>query len=165
MTSDELNKHEAGVMSRLDAIPKASAPQKKPSYFELVSLRIEASGRLARALFTLHSANVISMNLAHDSAEQEALTVAEKHWADICNGLVPVQDGTGTVKLRADLPACIEAFRIVVMECAQRAALDKECREKMAHGEGFKLLTQSTQLSLPVKHTCNEDCDHGTETI
>lgn len=156
-----------------DDLPDDTRPLKptpdsaKPSYFDLVSLRLEAAGRLARSLKTLKDANVFGDDntIAKDLMLKKALEIAENYWAEICMGLVPVKDSSGIESLRDNLPACVEAFRIVVMEHAQREALERECRNKIDHTGGFKLLTQPQVLHLENKHVCNGDCDHGPEAV
>ena len=150
-----------------DDLPDDTKPSKvpvdnKPSYYDLMTLRLEAGARLARALKTLTDANVLPASGAGSTLLATALEVAERHFADICMGLVPVRDGTDvcTIKMREDLPACVEAFRIVVMEHAQREALERECRNMIADGNGFKILTQPQVLHIGNKHVCDENCDH-----
>ncbi|QZE58548.1 hypothetical protein pEaSNUABM40_00332 [Erwinia phage pEa_SNUABM_40] len=141
--------------------------KEKPSYYELMSLRLEAGARLSRAIKTLRDANVLPTSGTGSTLLAAALDVAERHFADICMGLVPVRDGADvcTIKMREDLPACVEAFRIIVMEHAQREALERECRNMIADGNGFKILTQPQVLHIENKHVCNEDCNHGPETV
>lgn len=146
-----------------------AASSESPTYYDLTALRLEAGARLARALKTLRDANVIPTSESNSSSLAAALEVAEKHFADICMGLVPVQNDPERsgplVTMREDLPACVEAFRVVVMEHAQREALARECHNMIAGGNGFKILTQPQALHIENKHVCNGDCDHGSETV
>lgn len=151
-----------------DTLPvKTSPKQDKPSYYELMSMRLEAGARLARSLKTLRDANVLPASGSNPTSLATALEIAERYFADICMGVVPVRSGSdvSTITMREDLPACVEAFRIVVMEHAQREALERECRNMIADGNGFKILTQPQVLHLENKHVCNGDCDHGSETV
>ncbi|QZE57867.1 hypothetical protein pEaSNUABM17_00321 [Erwinia phage pEa_SNUABM_17] len=156
-----------------DDLPDDTRPLKpalesaKPTYYDLMTLRLEAGARLARAIKTLRDANVLPTSGSGATLLTTALEVAERHFADICMGLVPVREGTDvcTIKMREDLPACVEAFRIVVMEHAQREALERECRNMIDHVGGFKILTQPQVLHVENKHVCNGDCDHDSETV
>ncbi|QZE57538.1 hypothetical protein MPK71_gp329 [Erwinia phage pEa_SNUABM_1] len=151
-----------------DTRPLRPAPESaKPTYYDLMTLRLEAGARLARAIKTLRDANVLPTSGNGSTLLTAALEVAERYFADICMGLVPVREGTDvcTIKMREDLPACVEAFRIVVMEHAQREALERECRNMIADGNGFKLLTQPQVLHLENKHVCDGGCSHGSETL
>ena len=151
------------IRDRLSALTESN---NKPTYYDLMTLRLEAGGRLARSLKTLCDANVIS-NAVNEPLLKQALDKAEKYWAEICMGQIPASDNglLNDVKLRDDLPACVEAFRIVVMEHAQREALERECRNLIDHAGGFKLLTQPQVLHIETKHVCNGDCDHDSETV
>ena len=133
-----------------------------PTYFDLVSMRIEAGARLSRAIKTLRDADVLPSAELMSDGLAEALKIAERHWADICMGLVPVRSGDvmPTIKLTDALPACVEAFRVIVMEHAQREALDRECRIKIDHVDGFKILTRPQTLHLENKHVCDGGCRH-----
>ena len=156
-----------------DDLPDDTHPLKpalesvKPTYYDLMTLRLEAGVRLARAIKTLCDANVLPTSGSGATLLTAALEVAERHFADICMGLVPVRAGTDTctIKMREDLPACVEAFRIVVMEHAQREALERECRNMIADGNGFKLLTQPQVLHVENKHVCDGGCNHGSEAV
>ncbi|AWY08589.1 hypothetical protein HOT49_gp336 [Erwinia phage vB_EamM_Alexandra] len=151
-----------------DTLPlKVPTPQEKPSYFDLVSLRIEAAARLARSLKTLKDANVFGDDntVNSDLMLTKALEVAEQHWASICNGVVPIKDSHGRESMRDNLPACIEAFRIIVMEHAQRQALELECRNAIDHKGGFKILTRTQLLYIEPKHVCDGTCDHDSKTV
>ena len=139
--------------------------QDKPSYYDLMTLRLEAGARLARSLKTLRDANVISEAEGAATAFMQAMDIAERHWADICMGEIPVLDNAGSYRMRDDLPACVEAFRIVVMEHAQRNALELECRNMIAHGDGFKLLARPQLLHIEAKHVCDGTCDHDPKTV
>ncbi|QZE59571.1 hypothetical protein MPK66_gp327 [Erwinia phage pEa_SNUABM_2] len=138
--------------------------QDKPSYYDLMTLRLEAGSRLARALKTLVDAHVINGPALKDLLPA-ALRISETHWADICNGLTPIHDENNKITLVGNLPACIEAFRIVVMEHAQRNALELECRNMISHAEGFKILTQPQTLQIEPLHFCDGTCDHDTKTV
>ena len=152
-----------------DSLPaKVPSPPEKPNYYDLMTLRLEAGSRLARALYTLKSANVIDWREDFSNALSNALSTAEKHWEDICMGIVPARqsDSEGsTIVLRPDLPACVEAFRIIVMEHAQREALERECKFIISHAEGFKILTRTQQLYIEPKHVCDGTCDHDSKTL
>ncbi|MEG0374414.1 MAG: hypothetical protein RR672_02170 [Raoultibacter sp.] len=142
-------------------LPDDTRPKSPPdlSYYDLMTLRLEAGARLARSLKTLSDARVINEPDSKDLLPA-ALRISETYWADICNGLTPVHDDNNKVTLVGDLPACIEAFRIVVMEHAQREALELECRNKIDHASGFKILTRRQLLHIENKHVCNGDCNH-----
>lgn len=144
----------------IEPIRPLAKPQ--PTYYQLTSLRLEAGARLARAIKTLKDASVFGddNDVSTTRMRDKALEVAEEHWANICNGLTPVRDSHGRESLRDNLPACIEAFRIIVMEHAQREALELECRNMIAHTGGFKLLMQKQVLHLEAPHTCDGNCDH-----
>ena len=127
-------------------LPDDTRPKSPPdlSYYDLMTLRLEAGARLARSLKTLSDARVINEPDSKDLLPA-ALRISETYWADICNGLTPVHDDNNKVTLVGDLPACIEAFRIVVMEHAQREALELECRNKIDH---------ATPVTAHRKQTC-----------
>ncbi|QZE58894.1 hypothetical protein pEaSNUABM28_00337 [Erwinia phage pEa_SNUABM_28] len=147
-----------------DSLVVPALKQDKPSYYDLMTLRLEAGARLARSLKTLVDARVIHGPALNDLLPA-ALRIAETHWADICNGLTPVHDESNKITLVGNLPACIEAFRIVVMEHAQRNALELECRNMVAHDDGFKLLTRPQLLHIEPKHVCDGNCDHDSKTV
>lgn len=147
-----------------DDLPDDTKPSKvpaanKPSYYDLMTLRLEAGARLARAIKTLTDADVISKD-AKGTLLEQAMETAEMYWAEICMGQVPAYNGGPSPKLRDDLPACVEAFRVIVMEHAQREALERECRNLIDHAGGFKILTQPQVLHIENKHVCDENCDH-----
>lgn len=146
---------------------KAPTPPEKPNYYALMTLRLEAGARLARALKTLKDANVFGDDNTVNGSLMltEALRVAEANWAHICMGYTPVKDSNGRESLRDNLPACIEAFRVVVMEHAQREALERECKLMISHAEGFKILTQPQTLQIEPLHFCDGNCDHDTKTV
>lgn len=155
-----------------DDLPDDTRPLKpalesaKPTYYDLMTLRLEAGARLARSLKTLCDANVISKD--DGKLLKQALNIAEQFWAEICMGQIPTLTGTAAgpnVKMRDDLPACVEAFRIVVMEHAQREALERECRNMIDHVGGFKILTQPQVLHIENKHVCDGGCNHGSEVV
>lgn len=156
-----------------DDLPDDTRPLKpalesaKPTYYDLMTLRLEAGARLARAIKTLRDANVLPASGSGSTLLTAALEVAERYFADICMGLVPVREGTDvcTIKMREDLPACVEAFRVIVMEYAQREALERECRNMIDHAGGFKILTQSQVLHIENKHICDGGCNHGSEAL
>lgn len=134
-----------------------------PSYFKLMNLRMEAASRLARALQTLKAANVIG-NVEGVSLQEDALEVAQAYWPAILEGLTPViAEGYPLRKLIAGMPACIEAFRVVVMESAMREHLVAQCCAIVPDDIlGFPQLTGHV---LPViTHVCQEGCDCGSES-
>lgn len=145
-----------------DITPIKPLVKPQPNYYQLTSLRLEAGARLARAIKTLKDANVFGddNDVNTTSMQNKALEIAEANWANICNGLTPVLDSHGRESLRDNLPACIEAFRVVVMEYAQREALELECRNMITHTGGFKLLMQKQVLHLEAPHICDGDCNH-----
>ncbi|QYW05685.1 hypothetical protein pEaSNUABM25_00329 [Erwinia phage pEa_SNUABM_25] len=155
------------VFNRLDDLHSKERERSKqakqgPSYFELTNLRIEAAARLARALQTLKAANVVG-DVEGISLQEDALEVAQAYWTAILDGLTPVAvDGSPMRKLLAGMPACIEAFRVVVMESAMREHLVVQCNAIADDIKGFPQLTGHV---LPtIQHTCEEGCNCGSIT-
>lgn len=146
-----------------DSRPKETPPKRDITYYDLMQLRIEAGARLSRAIKTLRDAHVLpDADKGSNSGLKEALELAERYWAEICMGLVPIRSGADVLNytLYDDRPACIEAFRVIVMEHAQRNALELECRNRIDHLGGFKILTRTQLLHLEEKHICDGTCNH-----
>lgn len=154
----------AKARERIERIERA---KQGPSYFELTNLRMEAAARLARALQTLKAADVIGQpqdNCTHPkSLAEQAIDVARTHWSAICSGITPINAFNKERSFAHDKPACIEAFRVVVLEYGMRESLKQQC-QRIADDSVFGFDCLIAQTLPAIQHTCQEGCACGSIT-